>query len=255
MNHVVNKIITGLKISKPDRVELNKFLDRPDIQKILNGDEADRLARRRELIAEKAELPGKFKKRQEEAGKAANAAAARFEAAEKEFYAAREANRIAALANDGAGHALGMQIKAIDDELRKGSDPRLEEYYFEIRNLESRARVADNYWMAKEEREGGGMFGRGTYIVDVLANNMDDVIAAGAALEKTRIEVEAMALQALSTAEITAALRKMTDDLIPVLNRLNGMNPPWLDLFNEVRPPNEDGKPAYPYPLDDPQQF
>lgn len=253
MNYVVNKIIAGLKISKPDRVELNKFLDRPDIQKILNSDEADRIARSRELIAKKAELPAAFKKAKAEAEKIAAAAVARFDAAEAEFYAARKARSEAWLVATGVDHRLGMEIKAIDEELRAAADPRLNEYRAEIRNLEYRARVADQYWMAKEERETEAMFGSRKYVVDVLVNNMEDVEAAREALAKTRTDLDAMQLAAMTTAEVTAALRKMTDDLIPVLRKLDGMNPPWLDEFNEVRPPNEDGKPAYPHPLDAPQ--
>lgn len=253
MNHVVNKLFNSLKISKHDRVELKKFIDQPDIQKILNSDEVGRIARSRELIAQKTALPAKYEKAIADAEKVAVAAVARFDAAETEFYAARKARSDAWLVCSGIKHSLGMEIKAIDEELRAAADPRLVEYRAAIGNLESRARVADKYWMGKEERETEGMFNNVKYVVDVLMNNMEDVNAARDALENVRIDLEAMQLAAMTTAEVTAALRKMTDDLIPVLNKLNGINPPWIDEFNEVRPPNEDGKPAYPHPLDAPQ--
>ncbi len=254
MNYVVKKIITGLKISKPDRVELNKFLDLPDIQKILNGDEADRLARRRKLIAEKAGLPEKFKTKQAAAEKSAIEAAKRLEAAEIEVRAAREANRLASLINSGIGYSLGMQIKAIDQELLAGADPRIEDYRIELWKMESDVRLADNGWFAREEIKTKDSWGdERTYIDTVFRTNIEDVQAGMTAVARSIAELNEMKLAAMTTAEVTAALRKMTDDLIPVLNKLNGINPPWIDEFNEVRPPNEDGKPAYPHPLDAPQ--
>ncbi|WP_446810289.1 hypothetical protein ACH50O_01450 [Methylomonas sp. 2BW1-5-20] len=204
------------------------------------------------MIAEKAELPAKFKKSQEDAAKVAEAAFARLRAAEAEFYAAREANRLAALVSGGVGHQLGMQIKAIDDELLAGADPRIADYRFEIGNIQGRARLADKGWIEHVEKKEEGLWGR-VYFDREWRNNLEDVSSAMTLLDKTKNDLDALALSALSTAEVTAALRKMTDDLIPVLNKLSSMNPPWLDEFDEVRPPNEDGKPAYPYPLDAPQ--
>lgn len=240
MNPTLSKLINNLKLPKHDRAELDKFLKRDDIQQILNSDETDRLAHRRELIAEKSAIPAKFEKASKEAEKAAIAAAEELKATELLFYAARRASLDASAVLDSFGYQAMLAQKAIDTELLAGADPRIGEYLNEIGSVASRTRVAFESWWEAEERKSDEFYGSRKYIVDVIRTNNDDVVAALTALDDAKNQLQAMQFEALSGAEITDSLRKITESIRPPLKKLK-RNPPFLDRFDQVRPPIKDG--------------
>jgi len=232
-NAVINKLFQGLKLPKADRSELDRILNRPEVQAVLNADEIERITERKTLIQELKGLPAQFTKAKALAESAAVAAVKRFDLAEAEFYAAKAGRNMAWMQVAGLEQQMGGRERAIERELAAGADHRIAEYRFEINNLLGRARVNMEYWI-----EHGAPDWRGNAAI-IPRSNVDDVVSATNNLKNAVTALNDLQLSAATYIEVTQSLQGLSDTLKASLAKLK-MHPPTLDKFGNVKAPEED---------------
>jgi hypothetical protein len=230
----INRVVDSLKLSKPDKDEINRLIARPEVQAIISADEGEQIAHRQALLNELAAMPGNADKLKASAEKTVAKAVKRFEVAEIEYNAAKAEQLKAQLAFNFSDYPDLTRAKQIERELTASSDPRISEYRFEIGQLVGRVRTKMQYWHGKTPKTwvGGGE--------PRHFSNVDDVAAARVELDNGLLVLRELELSASTNGERTQRLKALTTALKTTLAKLD-MNPPTIDKYGNVVAPIKDG--------------
>jgi hypothetical protein len=234
MHVKINKIIDSLKLPKSDRAELNRLISRPEVQAIINADESEKIGLRKALLKEMADIPGKSVKRIAIIAKEAADAAKRFEMAEKEFDAARREHHTANLAATYGDYPDRLRVTQIERELMAGADPRIAEYRYEVGQLTGRLNMALKFWNGETPKTWAGAGKPKSF------SNADDIDVARVELNKALVVLQELNFAAVTSYEITQALKDISSNLKGPLAEIE-MHPPIINEFGEVKPPHRDG--------------
>lgn len=234
IHNSINKVLTSLKLTKADRNEIELILNRPEVRNVLYAHELDALEHRKALIKELKAIAPDSEKLKDQAAKERIEAEKRFELAEAEYYAAREALRVAQNASNYADYGNRQRAMQIEHELIATSDPRIADYRFYLGNILDRSRVKLNYWVSHGEKNFLGKSRVSHH------SNIDDVKAAQSEINKGLIMFREIELSSLTNAEISQKLRDLSNALKGPLSKLE-MNPPTLDENDAVKAPDPDG--------------
>lgn len=235
LHNRVSRIIESLKLTKTDHDELTRLVSRPEVLAILNADESEQIEHRKALIKEMGALPGNSVKAKASVEKDAAKAIQRFELAEAEYRAAKEALTTAQLACNYSDYSGRQRAQQIERELTAGSDPRISEYRHELGQLSGRVRTKMEYWHGATPKNWTGAGGEERYY-----SNVDDVTAARTELDNGLIVLRDLELSALTTGERTQRLKDLSHTLKGPLAKLD-MHPPTLDEHGKVKPAERDG--------------
>ncbi|MDD5410913.1 MAG: hypothetical protein PHF31_05785 [Methylobacter sp.] len=234
LNARVTKIIESFRLPKSDREELDRILKRPEVQAVFHADEREQIEHRKTLIKELKAIPAIVDKKKSTLEKEHAAVAQRLEAAEKEYREAKKAFNEASLADHYAGYQDNLRAKHIEHELTAGADPRIAEYRFELGNIIGRARSKFEFWQGHTPKNILGQR-------DVTYHsNVDDVAQARKELDKGLVTLRELELSAITTGEMTQALKDLSSTLKGSLNKLE-MHPPTIDEHGNVEPAQRDG--------------
>lgn len=225
----LTRIIESLKLPKEARDDLERIIALPEVEAILGREEAQTIKERRELRKQLDALPEKHRKAVEGAEATCLKAGKRFEEAEAEFKAAREARNYAMM----VAYGLDLQVKGEEKELKRqlqaGRDTRLDDFYRILDGLEDIVRCRLSTWPIVTRRAFGGK--------DVsYATNREDWDAAMAVLRDGKRQAEEIALDALSRQEITERLAEICRSLELPLAKFD-LTAPTIDQYGDLRPP------------------
>jgi hypothetical protein len=234
IHNSINKVLTSLKLTKADRNEIELILNRPEVRNVLYAHELDAIEHRKALIKELKAIAPNSEKLKAQAAKERIEAEKRFELAEAEYYAAREALRVAQNASNYVDYGNRQRATQIEHELIASSDPRIADFRHELGKLNDRARTKCQYWFGHGEKD---WFGRSEVI---QYSNIGDVSAARSELGEGLAMLHELALSALTHGEISQKLRDLSNALKGPLRKLE-MNPPTLDENDAVKAPDPDG--------------
>jgi hypothetical protein len=234
MNVRINKIIDGLKLPKTEREELNRLIQRPEVQAVINTDESEQIGLRKSLIKELSTLSGKDEKSHDSAAKALTLVERRWKQAQDEMIAANEALRVAQLASLYGDAKAKQRTQEIKRELTAGADPRIAEYRHEVGNITGRLSMMLKYWHGTSPKTWAGG-GEPRHF-----SNVDDIAAARVELNKALVTLQELDFAAATNFEITQALKDISSNLKGPLAEID-MHPPIINEFLEVKPPYRDG--------------
>jgi len=231
----ITKILDGFKIHETDRKNIDRLLERPEVQAVFNNDEVEQIAYRKALIKELEAVPAQIESEKQALGKVHNVNVKRFEAAKTEYFAAMaEFYRTEAPASN-SGYQLRLKEKHIKQELVDSSDPRIHEHYWHIRQLEGRIRSKIECFIESKKEWTGTT-------KSIFSSNADDVARARKEVNKALATLDALQLKAITSAEVTQALKEITNALKDPLGALD-MFPPTIDEHGQVIQPHLDGAP------------
>ncbi|WP_175816733.1 hypothetical protein [Burkholderia diffusa] len=215
------------EFSKTDERKLRELLASPDIEDRLNAAE-------RQNIAKRASLKQQIDTLNERHDHAIEVAAAKcvdthnkIESLRAELRRAEEAHRDATAA---ASHLESLKSREEFDakrELYEGRDVRLDQYLVHLGTALSLVGHCTKTWI---EHAGYNWLGK---FLHRTVSNQDEVVAAMALLKSARKQVEALALEPLTRAEIGERLTSITGDIAPTLKKFS-IGWPALDKDGEV---------------------
>ncbi len=233
LNVTIKRIIDDLKITPSDKKEVYRLLERPEVQEIINADQADRVERRANLVKELRALDPEKKRTKLE--KETVVALAKFQDLEKEYYLAKQALSVAQLACHYASNGDDLRKLAIERELTAGADPRIAEYRFFIGCITGRVRSKIEFWQSSGAENWLGK-SEITY-----QSNADDVANAQISLDKALCDLRDFELSAMTSDQITNSLKSVSKHLSGPLAAL-GMHAPTIDADDKVVAPKRDGE-------------
>jgi hypothetical protein len=237
LNARVTKIIESFRLPKSDREELDRILKRPELQAVFHADEREQIEHRKTLIKELKAIPGAIDKKAATHEKEVGVVFQRFEAAKKEYFAAMKEFEAMSLAGGYVGYQDNLRAKHIEHELTAGSDPRIAEYRFELGNIIGRVRSKCEFWITPAAKS---WTGEGE---PIYHSNADDVAQAREELDKGLVTLRELELSAITTGEMTQALKDLSSTLKGSLTKLD-MHAPTIDEHGNVKAPQRDGERA-----------
>ena len=224
----LKNLVKSLRLAPEVQTDLEKLIQLPEIERVIDAARDRELEQRRKLVAELKGMPKKFAKAIADAGEAAAAANARIDVLRKQL---REAE-VAAIPL--MQQAYGISLKAegaqskLEDELRASCDPRIVEFKRLCSFIAMAALERTEYW----EEKGDGWHGSYSR---TLRTNIDEINAARAALATARNECDALMLQALRHEEMTTALQALAVKITPALATLS-LKPPVVEA-DDIKAP------------------
>jgi hypothetical protein len=226
----IHKIVSELKLSKHQKVEIKRALATPEVKSLIDAVEGREIDQRKELVKAFAAKPAEFAEMVERTGKDSHAALREYERAQKAYVAAQkkmaETSALAAAwltAAEGGVHRLKQQ-------LIESADPRLQEVLAFLTSAD---------WAVSQSTAEVPAFAKGAFGMRLLSgfwSNEDVVQRVRTQIRQQIASVEQMQLEARTRDEITETISAMLDQLRPGLDKFN-CDPPTLDDFGNIRKP------------------
>ena len=205
---------------------LKKLLQVPEVAAVIARDETANAEARQALIAEMKKIPDEYAAAVAQADKKCSAAIAVIEELRQKTIAAREAHLAASALALGADCAARNAMQAAEKELRRTSDPRLDEYIFWVKQIDD---ILRNSWRYTEFNTQNKWTGER---LTVYESNVQDIVVARAILKDAIASLDATKLTAASKHDVTRQLNKLSISLAKVLTQFD-LAPPVLE-FDEV---------------------
>lgn len=233
----ITRIFKELKISKPDLEQIDRLLNRPEVQAVLGAEENEQIGHRKELIAELSLIPKKIETAKLAAKAQNEAIVKRWHKAEAEYFSALSAYKEMCQRDFYTGASDERRARNIELELLSGSDQRITQYLNELSRVEGAVLSKFESWPVNIGRDWLGKL-----VAGIDSNGVDVDTARAAVLDACK-NLRNMQLLALTYDEVTSRLKALTEILSPALWKLK-IHPPTIDERNEVKAPLADGVPA-----------
>ena len=226
----IQTLITELKtkLSHQARQDLDRLIQSPEAQQLLQRDEEATLSRRRELVKQLEALPGKYAALKVEAAKPCMGAVDRLAAAEQEL---REAQQHLVAARAAASVPVRREDSArmiAERELLATCDPRLAEFSTHADNARRLVGHLITVWPTHTKH----------YITGerniVYESNIEEVRAAMTLLAEATADCELMQEAAISFDDVSQRLTIWTHKMTPHLEKYE-LPVPFVDESGAVK--------------------
>lgn len=226
----IQTLITELKtkLSHQARQDLDRLIQSPEAQQLLQRDEEATLSRRRELIKQLEKLPAKYQAAKVAAAKPCQAAVDRLAAAELELQAARQ--NIVAVRAAASTPVRGEDLERLnaERELLATCDARLAEFSTHADNARQLVGHLITVWPTHTKH----------YITGerniVYESNIEEVRAAMTLLAEATADCELMQEAAISFDDVSQRLTTWTHRLMPHLEKYE-LPVPFVDESGAVK--------------------
>ncbi|MDO8616085.1 MAG: hypothetical protein Q7T33_10200 [Dehalococcoidia bacterium] len=197
--------MTTTTADKRDAI-LERLADGPAGQRILAELEAEALALRKAKAAQVAALTADFEAALPALVDACTKAEGRVEAAQKALETARAAFRAADIAESNLRARFARERDALNAELEAAADPMIDAFLGELSGLFERVRRTPI-------EVSGGVLDRLTERRSPITGNGPAIAARLAAINEARLQAEALKLEALTPAVVTAKLAALRESI------------------------------------------
>ncbi|MGR3905832.1 hypothetical protein Q3A80_02215 [Burkholderia sp. SR8] len=219
--------IGRVDFSKTDERKLRELLASPDIEARINAAEQKNIEKRATLRRQLDTLNERHDPDIETAAAKCAEAANNIETLRAQIRQAEEAHRAAVGATSYLESLKSREEFDAKRELYEGRDARLDQYLVHLGTALSLVGHCTKTWI---EHVGYNWLGN---LLHRTVSNQDEVVAAMALLKSARKQVEALALEPLTRAEIGERLTSITGDIAPTLKKFS-IGWPALDKDGEV---------------------
>lgn len=234
MNHTtIRTLLDSLKLPAAERKTVADLLAVPEVEAVMNREEARELGHRRSLAKQLTDAPAKHARAIADSARNAHKARERHDAALMEMRAATEALCHMDQLARGAGLTLASEQEALRRELREGRDKRLDDVHFHLTYLDDTVRALVTVWPVVEPSDAYVSHGNRSVR---YAGNLEDVKSTRRLLAGALAEIDAMTLAALSHAEVTERLASICAKLAEPLASFE-LSPPTINELGEVEAP------------------